>query len=139
MESIRQGGRVRGGRRGQGGERARMKWVGPPTFIFSIPKKSNFWDIGSKKKKKNNILYKEAVKSTGPVKNVSTSVIFPALLGLAGPFSEAHGIRKSSAEWLKCQGPGKSAIWRILSWLLREAHTGSCSFLWTEAHGSPGV
>lgn len=48
MESSRQGGRVRGGSGGQGGERVSMKWVGPPTFIFSIPKKSDFWDKGSK-------------------------------------------------------------------------------------------
>ena len=68
-----------------------------PTHIHIFySKKIKF--LGYRIKKKNNILYKEAVKSTGPVKNVSTSVIFPALLELAGPFSEAHGIRKSSAE-----------------------------------------
>lgn len=52
MESMKQGGGVRGSggreREREGGGRDRMKWVGPPTFIFSIPKKSNFWDIGSK-------------------------------------------------------------------------------------------
>lgn len=41
--------------------------------------------------------------------------------GWQAPFLE-HMASESSAEWLKCQGPGKSAIWRILSWLPRERH-----------------
>lgn len=47
---------------------------------MSHSKKINF--LGYKIKNKN-ILYKEAVTSVSPAKNVSTSVIFPALLGLA--------------------------------------------------------
>lgn len=38
---------VKQGRGGEGGE-GTLKWGGPPTFIFSIPRNSNFWDKGSK-------------------------------------------------------------------------------------------
>ena len=74
-------------------EREREYERGRPTHIHIFySKKLKF--LGYRIKNKN-ILYKEAVKSADPAKNLSTSEI-PILLGLADPFSGAHGISQAS-------------------------------------------
>lgn len=81
--------------------------------------------------KNKNILYKEAVKSAGPAKNLSTSEIFYILLRLADPSSGARGVSQASVEWLKHQGPGGSQSGEFYSslYFLSEAHKALYDFL----------
>lgn len=84
MESVRPESGIRGV--GAGSSRHREYEMSGPTHIHIFSsKKLKF--LGYRIKNKN-ILYKEAVKLASRAKNLSTSVIFPGLLGLADPSLE---------------------------------------------------
>lgn len=82
--------------RGWGRGREKDFEMSRPTHIHIFySKKLKF--LGYRIKNKN-ILYKEAVKSAGSAKNLSTSEIFSLLLGLANPSSGAHGVSQAFVE-----------------------------------------